>query len=258
MMSNRPGQPAARPRHLAAWKLPPIVAGIALPIVGGFYVGGPGLGMAVGALAAATIVVLAVRRPPLHPIVPAGTMDLRRRILVVLCGPLDETALAEFILDHIEPGSAGAVSGFTGAVPEIVLVAPCRQRFFERWTSDLGPGRERAQRDLVHAVAALAGSGVEATARLGDEDVVQTVEDVLGSYAAGEVVLARGAGEDESREAVARDLEERLRVPLHVARLSSPGSASSSCARTDGRRPSSPASYRRHRGQWRGGLPARG
>jgi hypothetical protein len=258
MKSNRPEQPAARPQHLAAWKLPPIVAGISLPIVGGFYVGGPGLGMAIGALAAAAIIVLAVRKPPLQPIVPAGAADQRRRILVVLSGPLDETALAEFILDHIEPGFAGAASGFTGPAPEIVLVAPCRQRFLERWTSDLGPGRERAQRDLVHAVAALAGSGVEATARLGDEDVVQTVEDVLRSFAAGEVVLAGDTADGEDREAAARALEERLRVPLYLARLSSPGSASSSCARTDGRRPSSPASYKRRRGRRRDGLPARG
>ena len=67
---KRPEAPAARP-HLAAWKSPPIVAGIALPIVGGFYIGGPGLGMAVGALAAATIIVLAVRKPPLQAIVSA-------------------------------------------------------------------------------------------------------------------------------------------------------------------------------------------
>ena len=34
---------------LAAWKLPLIVAAIAVVIVGGFYLGGPGLGMAAGA-----------------------------------------------------------------------------------------------------------------------------------------------------------------------------------------------------------------
>jgi hypothetical protein len=251
MKSNRPEHPAAQPQHLAAWKLPPIVACIALPIVGGFYVGGPGLGMAVGALAAAAIIVLAVRKPPLHPIVPPAAADLRHRILVVLAGPLDETGLAEFMLGHVEPGS-------TWTEPEIVLVAPCRQRFLERWTSDIGPGRERAQRDLVHAVAALAGSGLEATARLGDEDVVQTVEDQLRSFPAGEVVLAYGgAGEGDSAVAT-QALGERLQVPLYLAGVSSPGSASSSCARRDGRRPSSPASHRRGRGRRRGGLPARG
>jgi hypothetical protein len=211
MNSTRSEQTVAAP-GLAAWKLPPIVAGIALPIIGGFYTGGPGLGMAVGALAAATIIFLAVRKPPLHPIVPAAAPDLRRRLLVVLGGPLDETAL------------------------------------------DVGPGRERAQRDLVHAVAALAGSGVEATARLGDENVVQTVEDVLRSFAASEVILAGNAAEGEETRA----LGERLRVPLHVAPISNPGSPSFSCARRGGRRPSSPASCRRDRYRRRGGQPARG
>lgn len=249
MGSTRSDRTAAGP-GLAAWKLPPIVAGIALPIIGGFYLGGPGLGMAVGALAAATIIVLAVRKPPLRPIVPAAAADLRRRILVVLDGRPDETALAESLLRH------------TGNVPdqvrpEILLVAPCRQGFLDRWTSNLGPGRERAQYDLVHAVAALATAGLEATARVGDEDVVQTVEDELRSYAASEVILVSGArGEDGG--AAARDLSERLRVPLHTTRISSPGSASSSFARKDGRRPSSPGSRRRGRYRPTDGLPARG
>lgn len=250
MSGTQSEQMAAGP-GLAAWKLPPIVAGIALPIVGGFYVGGPGLGMAVGALAAATIIVLAVRKPPLHPIVPAAATDLRHRILVVLSGPLDETALAESILGHLGTGLAETE-------PEIILVATCRQRFLERWTSDIGPGRERAQRELVHAVAALAVSGVEATARLGDEDIVQTVEDVLRSLPAGEVVLARGTTDDDAEETAARDLKGRLQVPLHTVRISSPDSPSSSCARKDARRPFSPASRRRGRYRRTAGLSARG
>jgi hypothetical protein len=248
MSSTRSEQAAAGP-GLAAWKLPPIVAGIALPIIGGFYLGGPGLGMAVGALAAATIIVLAVRKPPLRPIVPALGADLRDRILVVLDGQVDATGLTESLLRHVP----------NRALPEIVLVAPCRQSFLDRWSSNLGPGRERAQDDLVHAVAALAAAGIEATARVGDEDVVQTVEDALRSYAASEVVLVSGAsGRGQNREAAARDLQKRLQVPFHIARISSPGSPSSSCARRDERRPSSPASYRRRRDRWQDGLPARG
>jgi hypothetical protein len=69
---------------IAAWKFPLIVKAIAVSIVGGFYLGGPGLGMAVGALAASAIVVMAVRRPPLYPIVPAPVRDLREHLLVVV------------------------------------------------------------------------------------------------------------------------------------------------------------------------------
>jgi hypothetical protein len=73
---------------LAAWKLPLIVAALAVTIVGGFYLGGPGLGLAVGALAATSIIVMAVRHPPLHPIVPAPLTDFRRHVLVVVSAPL--------------------------------------------------------------------------------------------------------------------------------------------------------------------------
>ena len=70
--------PPVEQAALAAWKLPLIVAAIAVSIVAGFYIGGPGLGMAVGALAASSIIVMAVRNPPWgHPIVPAVLLDLR-------------------------------------------------------------------------------------------------------------------------------------------------------------------------------------
>jgi len=49
---------------LAAWKLPVIVAAIAVPMVAGSYVGGPGLAMAIAALAASSIVVVAIRCSP--------------------------------------------------------------------------------------------------------------------------------------------------------------------------------------------------
>jgi hypothetical protein len=204
MNGNRP---VARPQ-LAAWKLPPIVAAIALPIIGGFYVGGPGLGMAIGALAAATIIVLAVRKPPLQAIVPLRAGDSRAHILVVLGGPLDDSPAAASLTAHLEQAGAAA-----GTSPDVLLVAPCRQRFLDRWTSDVGPGRHRAQRNLVHAVATLATGGIEARARVGDENAVQAVEDVLGSFPATEVIVV-GDGPGGKVEAATEGLVNRLQVPL--------------------------------------------
>lgn len=206
MNGSRPEASPARP--LAAWKLPPIVAGIALPIVGGFYVGGPGLGMAVGALAAATIIVLAVRKPPLQAIVPVMTEDLRAHSLVVLNGPLDDSPVAASLATHLAQAGGGG-----HASPEVLLLAPCRQRFLHRWTSDVGPGQQRAQLNLVHAVAALAAAGIEASARVGDENVVQAVEDTLRSFPATEVVLV-GNGPGRQAQAAAQSLVDRLQVPL--------------------------------------------
>ena len=127
------GEPA-----LAAWMLPPIVAAIAVSIVAGFYLGGPGLGLAVGFLAAATIVVMAIRKPPLGAIAPPLAGDLRRHLLVVLAAPLADPAAIEAVLGAVRAGAGEALA------PEVLLLAPCHARFLERWTSYLEPGRPNA------------------------------------------------------------------------------------------------------------------
>ena len=190
---------------LAAWKLPPIVAAITLSIVGGFYLGGPGLGMAVGALAAATILVMAVRKPPLHPIRPPAAGDDRRYILVVLAGPLEHGGTIEALR-----ATASSAEG----EPEILLLAPSDHSFLARWTSDSGPGRERAQQRLVLSAASLAKASIASSARVGDEDLRQGTEDELRSFPATEVIFVTGAaGEGAAEEAAIADLQSRLLVP---------------------------------------------
>ncbi len=205
-VQRRPDQPA-----LAAWKLPPIVAAIAISIVGGFYLGGPGLGMAVGALAAATILVLAARKPPLGPIVAPVANDLCRHILVVLEAPLQSPAEVQAAVAATRTGAADVFA------PDVLLVTPCAARLLDRWTSDLGPAREQAQGILVLSTAALAAAGITAAARAGDEELVQAVEDTLRSFPATEVVLV--GGEDPEQYAEDRRVEElrsRLQIPLRV------------------------------------------
>lgn len=190
---------------MTAWKLPLAVSGIALPIVAGFYVGGPGLGMAVGALATATIVFLAVRKPPLGEMAIAPAPDECPRLLVVLdaaLGAVGAAAIAALVDDTL----------LAGALPQVLLLAPCRSSFAERWTSDLEPGRERARADLAKGVSTLAELGIAASARVGDEDTVQTTEDTLRSFAATEVVLVEGKD-----GGVANALRARLTVPFHQA-----------------------------------------
>src|SRR6185436_2062994 len=87
---------------------------------------------------------------------------------------------------------------------------PCRTRFLDRWASDLDRSRHRAQRDLVLSAATLATAGVEASARAGDEDVVQMVEDELRTFPATEVLYVGAEGESGP----ARALDERLLVPF--------------------------------------------
>jgi hypothetical protein len=197
---------------LAAWKLPLIVGAIATSIVAGFYLGGPGLGMAVGGLAAGSIVVMAVRHPPLYPIVPAQAPDLRRRLLVVVAEPLEDPEAIELIAAAARGGECEGEP----REPEILVVTPVRHRFLDRWASDFDRGRERAQRALVLSLASLAGAELSASARVGEEDLVQAVEDALRSFPATEVVLVTGSSQqDAAARAAGAELELRLRVPLH-------------------------------------------
>jgi hypothetical protein len=194
---------------IAAWKLPLIVAAIAIAIIAAFYVGGPGMGMADGSIVAGVIVFLAVRHPPLSPIVPAAATDRREHLLVVVDEPLEDGTAIERIAAASVPLEPSEPE------PEVRVVAPARNRFLDRWACDRGPGWERAQRNLVLSLASLAGAGVDATARIGDEDVVQTVTDQLRDYPATEVFLVTAGANTEATAAV-EQLRSRLNAPLHV------------------------------------------
>jgi hypothetical protein len=196
-------------KGVAAWKLPLIVSAIAVSIVGAFYLGGPGMGMAGGSLVAGVIVVMAVRHPPLHPIVPAPLRDGREHLLVVVEEPLEDAAAVERI------AAASTPLDPTEPEPEVRVVAPAHNRFLDRWASDTAPGRERAQRSLVLTLASLARAGVAANARIGDEDLVQTVTDQLREYPATEVFLVTGGG---AATAAVEELRSRLRAPFHHLR----------------------------------------
>lgn len=188
------------------WKLPPIVAAIAVPIAFAFYLGGPAIGVAVGALVAVGIVVVAARQRPRGEIGPAPDRADPHRVLIVLADRLEDPRAVEQV-------SRLAADG--GGVGEVMVLAPAHIGFLDRWASDVEAARREAQQRLVLSVAALAAAGVEAEARVGDEDIVQAVEDQLGSFPAGQVVLVSAGKEDEVAAQAARELRERLRTAFH-------------------------------------------
>src|SRR3954464_125492 len=196
---------------LAAWKLPLIVAGICVSIVAAFYVGGPGMGVAEGSIVAGIIVVMAVRHPPLHPIVPPPPSDLREHLLVVVEEPLEDGTAIERI------AAASVPFDPTDPEPEARVVAPAHNRFLDRWACAVGPGRERAQRSLVLTLASLARAGVDANARIGDEDIVQTLTDQPRDYPATEGFLLTRPGREAATAAV-EELRSRLHAPFHHLR----------------------------------------
>lgn len=205
-LSSTGGAQSIQEPVLAAWKLPLIVAAIAVVIVGGFYLGGPGLGMAAGALAATSIVVMAARQSPRGPIVPAPLTALRRHLLVVISGVLEDERAIEQIAEV-------AIGTGDRADAEVLLLTPARHGFLDRWTSDSDRAWDQAQRSLVLSVASLAKADVGAAAHVGDEDLVQAVEDELRTFPATEVILVTGRpGRDWAGNAAVIELRSRLQA----------------------------------------------
>ena len=192
---------------MAPWKLPLIVTAIVVPIVVGILAAGPEAGLALGALVAVALVYVAVViMRPREAIGDAPDPLVRRRLLVVVSHPVED------------PGTTAAIAAEAGVdgsrdLAEVMILAPARIGFLDRWASDLEPARQEAQKTLVISVASLAKAGVIAEARVGDEDIVQAVEDQVGSFKATEVVLVTGSDEEDPAAAeAAEELSERLRT----------------------------------------------
>lgn len=188
---------------MKAWKLPLIVATIAVPIALAFYLGGPGLGVAIGSFVSVGIVFYAASMRPEVSIGPPPERADRRRALVVLAAPLEAPQAVEEVAELLARGSDDD--------SKVLLLAPANIGFLDRWASDVEAARRDAQQRLVVSVAALAAAGVEAEARVGDEDIVQAVEDQLGSFPAARVVLVRSGEADDAAARAARELRTRLR-----------------------------------------------
>jgi hypothetical protein len=191
---------------MTPWKLPIVVAALVAPVVGGFLLGGPGVGVAVGALAAVVLVAVAIRQRPEGPIGEIAPKDAPRHVLIVAADDVDDPGDVERIARAAGIDADGAGDG------EVRVLVPARIGFLDRWASDVEGARQHAQQRLVMTVAALAKAGIAAEARVGDEDVVQAVEDQLQAYPATEVVLV--SGEEEGDEA-ATQLRQRLRAEFH-------------------------------------------
>ncbi len=196
---------AGRLTWVAPWKWPFLVLAIAVPIAFGFYAGGPGLGIAVGALVAIAIVYLAVRAQPRRPLGVLPDPASGPRLLVVVSRPVEEAGAIAAL------SRCAADEDCAGPDPEVLVLAPARIGFLDRWASDLEGARREAQENLVITVASLAKAGIAAEARVGDEDLVQAVEDTLGAFAATDVVLITGGEGDPGATKAAAELEARLR-----------------------------------------------
>ena len=189
---------------MRTWMLPLIVVGLVLPGSLGMLIAGPGLGLAIGELCAAVVVVAAAMQRFDGPIEVARSADGRSHVLVATASAIDEPQLVEEVL---------AACGDRDA--DLLILVPARAGTLSHWTSDLGPGRQQAQVALVHSIAALAAAGLDARGKVGDADLLQAIEDALRSFPADRVVLVT---EDRARvrgqSRAAAELRRRLDVPL--------------------------------------------
>jgi hypothetical protein len=200
---------------VSPWKLPLLVIAIVVPTVAAFWLGGPGVGVAVGALAGVGLIVLAVRDRPRGAIGETPPTSDRGRILVVVGRPVEDQWTVRRI--------AAAAQGSDAGQAEVLVLAPARLGFLDRWASDLEGARHRAQQNLVIAIASLAKAGVAAEGRVGDEDLVQAVEDTVPAYAPSEVILVTaGDDDDPSAASAAAELAARLRPRFQRLTVSDP------------------------------------
>jgi hypothetical protein len=196
------------PLHPKAWMLPLIVAAVAVPIVAAFMFGGPGAGLAAGALAAGVILVVAAAATFEEPIEVASSPAGRYLLLVVLTVTLDDPgqvgALAEI-------AAAGASAARVEAA-DILLLAPAINKPVAHWLSDLGAARFDAQRRLAISLGSLAAAHLDGRGEVGDSDLVQAVEDTLRTVPAQEVVFVAGPGYERQIDRVRRRLDRPVRV----------------------------------------------
>jgi hypothetical protein len=198
------------PLVIRPWMLPLIVAALAVPIIGAFVVAGPPLGLALGALAVAAVLIAAARAKFDEPIEAAPSPDRRYRLLVVADEPVEDPGL---IAEIAEIAGQGRAVLDRDQPPQVLVLAPARLSLLDRWASDLGEAREAAARVLAISLATFAAAGLDASGRVGDADPVQAISDELLTFAAREVVLVAGPGLGGAEaEEVGRRLDRPVRL----------------------------------------------
>jgi hypothetical protein len=200
---------------IKAWMLPLIVIALVVPGSVGFIVAGPGLGLAIGGLAVAIVLLVAAAKKPDEQIEVADAADHRRRLLLVAIEPVDQPAAVESVREEARARADEDA--------EVLVLAPALNTPLSHWASDVGRSRLDAQRKLVLTVGALAAAEVEARGAVGDPDPLQAVEDTLRDFAADEVIvgLPEGEAEGEARALVA-ELRRRLDLPVYPLPEDSP------------------------------------
>jgi len=193
---------------MKSWQPPLILLALILPGAIGFALGGPGLGVSLAGLSLVGLVAVAIKMAPEHLIGRVPHPESERRLLIVTTFPVEDAPTIQRVADEVGLGGIAAET-------EIRVLVPASNTFLNRWATDLKAARERAQLDLVISIASLTLAGISAEAEVGDEDVIQAVEDQLRDFDATEVFFL--SHPEEGARAIAQSLRARLGPPLvHV------------------------------------------
>jgi hypothetical protein len=180
--------------------IPLIIAAICVAVAAAMSLSGTelgaGLGMAVGALAATSLIVFAARAKPEHRLEVAKSGDAGHRVLVV--------AVAE-----ATPESAQRIADITGSPSDVRLVVPVPSHRLDRWLSAEDDARHEAEALLARSAGTLVAAGLPVSGSIGDADPAQALEDELRGYAADEVVLLTAGDKDPLGK-----VEARIGLPL--------------------------------------------
>jgi hypothetical protein len=199
------------PVVLRPWTLPLIVLALIAPAIAAFSLGGPHIGLAVGALTATAVIVVAARAGYDEPIEVARKADDRYRVAVLTVDPVDDAATVDAVARIAAEGERVRAPSH-GAEPHVLVVAAAVPSTLDRWASDVRASRRRAGHTVAVSMASLTAAGLDAAGRVADGDPVQALEDELRSYPADEVVVVTGGEIDAGAlEEIRRRLDRPVR-----------------------------------------------
>jgi hypothetical protein len=192
------------------------VIALVVPPFLGFALGGAALGSALGFIAVAGLVVLAIRARPEEAIALART-DLAAPLLAIVLAPVDAAAANELATLAEAGGGTAGHEGRAGPDYSVLVLAPAQSTLIQRVFGDVDPGRIAAQERLAVSVATLTAAGCHAEGRVVDQNPAQAIEDVAAQHGARRVAfVVAGHAED----ALVEDARRRLAVPVHRVRVS--------------------------------------
>jgi hypothetical protein len=202
LLTTRDPQGGMRFRPFA---IPLIIAAICISVAGAMSLSstelGAGIGMAVGAVAATSLIVFAARAKPDGRLEVAANEDGGHRVLVLA-------------VEEATPAAAQRIADITGSPSDVRLLVPVPSHRLDRWLSSEDKARREAEARLARSAGVLVAAGLPVSGSVGDADPAQALEDELRGFPADEVILLTA----NSRDPLTK-VERRLGLPLRRIRI---------------------------------------